>query len=66
MKGENNMGRIIFETRSVCWWTGKQEEGLLGVQSHHYTHLDVVVEVIEVQSSVFFEFCLDQEFIEVW
>ena len=27
------------------------------------THIDVVVEVIEVQSSVAFELCLDEEFI---
>ena len=30
------------------------------------THLDVVVEVIEVQSRVTFEFCLDEEFKEFW
>ena len=30
------------------------------------THLDVVVEVIEVQSSGAFEFCCDEEFIEFW
>ena len=28
------------------------------------THLGVVVEVLEVQSSLSFEFCLDEEFIE--
>ena len=30
------------------------------------TYIDVVVEVIEVQSSVSFEFFLDEEFIEFW
>ena len=30
------------------------------------THIDVVVEVLEVQSSVSFEFCLDEYFIESW
>ena len=30
------------------------------------TYLYVVVEVLEVQSSVAFEFCLDEEFIEFW
>ena len=30
------------------------------------THIDVVVEVIKVQSSVSFEFCLDEEFIKSW
>ena len=27
------------------------------------THIDVVVEVLEVQSSVSFELCIDEEFI---
>ena len=31
-----------------------------------YTHLDVVVEVLEVQSRVIFELCLDEELIEFW
>ena len=31
-----------------------------------YTHIDVVVEVFEVHSSVKFEFYLDEEFIESW
>ena len=30
------------------------------------THLDVVLEIIEVQSSVSFNFGLDEEFIEFW
>ena len=30
------------------------------------THIDVVVEVFEFQSSVTFEFCLDEEFVEFW
>ena len=30
------------------------------------THLDVVVEVLEIQSSVDFEFCIDEDFIEFW
>ena len=30
------------------------------------THLDVVKEVLEIQSSVSFEFCLDEELIEFW
>ena len=29
-------------------------------------HLDVVIEVLEIQSSVSFEFCLNEEFIEFW
>ena len=30
------------------------------------THLDVAVEFLKVHSSVSFELCLDQEFIEYW
>ena len=30
------------------------------------THLDVVKEVLEIQSSVSFELCLDEELIELW
>ena len=29
-------------------------------------HIDVVIEVLEIQSSVTFEFCLDEELIESW
>ena len=38
------------------------------LESIHFieTHLDVVVGVIKVQSSVSFEICLDEEFIEFW
>ena len=35
--------------------------------SHHIeTHLDVFVEFLEVQISDYFEFYLDEEFIEFW
>ena len=30
------------------------------------THIDVVKEVLEIQSSVSFEFCPDEELIEFW
>ena len=34
---------------------------------HHIeAHIDVVIEVIEIQISVYFEFCLDEELIEFW
>ena len=29
-------------------------------------HLDIVIEVLEIQSSVSFELCLDEELIESW
>ena len=35
--------------------------------SHHIeTNIDVVLEVLEVQSSVAFEFCFDEYFKEFW
>ena len=35
--------------------------------THHIeTHIDVVIEVLDIQSSVSFEFCLDEELIEFW
>ena len=39
---------------------------LLGSSHCIDTHLDVVVKVIEVQIRVYFELCLDEEFIEFW
>ena len=40
---------------------------VLSESSHHIdTHLDVVKEVIDIQSSVSFEFCLDEELIKFW
>ena len=30
-KGDNDLGKIILETKSVYWRTGKKEEGLIGV-----------------------------------
>ena len=40
---------------------------VLSDSSHRIeTHLDVVIEVLEIQSSVSFEFCLDEELIEFW
>ena len=39
----------------------------LSESSHRIeTHLDVVKEVLEIQRSVSFEFCLDVELIEFW
>ena len=40
---------------------------VLSDSSHRIgTHLDVVKEIIEIQISVSFEFCLDEELIEFW
>ena len=44
--------------------TGK--EVLLESSHHIKAYLDMVIEVLEIQSSVSFEFCLDEEIIEFW
>ena len=47
----------------IFLWTGKVFlDSIHGIK----THLDLVVEVIEVQISVAFGFCLDEEFIELF
>ena len=43
------------------------KKNFLSDSSHSiYTHLDVVVEVIEFNISVAFDFCIDEELIEFW
>ena len=59
-KDENNMSQIICENHSVLLWKGMQEGGLLRV-TFLYGYRN-----IEVKSSLPFEFCLDEEFIEFW
>ena len=40
---------------------------VLSESSHRIdTHLDLVVEVLEIQSSVSFEFCIYEELVEFW
>ena len=43
------------------FWTGEQEEGFLESSHLIETHIDVVVEVLEIQSSFSFEFYLDED-----
>ena len=42
----------------------RRKKFLLETSQPIETHLDVVAKVLEVQSSVYFEFCLDEEFTE--
>ena len=57
----------IFFKPSVSFDGLASRKKLLSGSSHCIeTHLDVVVEVIEVQSSVDFELCIDEYFIEFW
>ena len=63
MEVENDLGRSIIENHGVFCCSGMQKEGLIGVQS---TYLDIYLcglEVIDVNISVFFDFCIDEEFI---
>ena len=69
----SRIGRVITIWDEVLFKTRVSFDGLLTRKkvlsefSHLIdTHLDVVVEVIETQISVSFEFCLDEEFIEFW
>ena len=64
------IGRVITIWDKVLFKLRVSFDGLLirkkvFLESNHRikTHLDVVVEVLEVQISVAFEFCLDEEFI---
>ena len=42
------------------------KEVLLESSHRIEAHLDIVIEVLEIQSSVSFELCLDEELIEFW
>ena len=67
------IGRLIVIWDEVFFKLRVSFDGLvikkevLSESSHRIeTHIDVVKEVIEIQSSVYFEFCLDEELIEYW
>ena len=67
------IGRVITIWDGVLFKLRLSFDGLLTrrqvlFESSHCidTHIDVVVEVIEIQSSVSFEFCLDDYLIEFW
>ena len=67
------IGRVITVWDEVFFKLRMSLYGLLiskkvfSVSSHLIeTHIDVVVEVLEVQSSVAFELCLNEVFIEFW
>ena len=65
-KGYRDLGQSIIQTQSVFGGLVIRRE-VLSESSHRIeTHLDVVKEIIEIQSSVSFELCLDEELIEFW
>ena len=59
-------GKLFFKIRVYFYGLVSRKE-VLSESSHQIdTHLDVVVEFLEVQSSVTFEFCNGEDFIEFW
>ena len=55
---------ILFKFR-VSFDGLVSKKKVLSAFSHNIeTHIDLVLEVLEVQSSVAFEFCFDEDFIE--
>ena len=65
--------RVITILDEVFWKLRVSFDGVVTKKNvfsefsnHIETHLDVVVEVLKVQRSVYFEFCLDEDFTESW
>ena len=57
----------LFFTLRVCFDGLVSRKKVLSESSRNIeTHPDLVVEVIEIQISVVFELCLDEEFVEFW
>ena len=67
------VGRLIATWDKVFFKLGVSFDGLV-IRKEVFSeyihrierHLDVVKEVLEIQSSVSFEFCLDEDLIEFW
>ena len=57
---------VFFKLRVSFYGLVSSNKVLSEYMNRIETHIYVVVEVLEVHSSVFFEFFLDEEFIEFW
>ena len=57
---------VLFKFRLYFYGMVRRKKVFLESSHRIDTHNDVVVEVLEVQSSVIFTFCLDEDFIEFW
>ena len=57
---------VLFKLRVSLDGMVTRKEVFLESSHRIESHLDVVVEVVEIQRSVSFEFCLDEELIEFW
>ena len=62
-KGERDLGKKVLQTQSVFHLLVSRKKILLEYRHRIKTDVDVVLEVLEVQINVVFEFCLDEEFI---
>ena len=60
------IGKVITIWEKIFFKTRVSFDGLVISSNHIETHPDVVAEILEVQRSVAFEFCLDEDFIELW
>ena len=61
-----NLFELFYKIRVYFYRLVTSKEVL--TESSHIIdkHLDVVVEVLEIQSSVIFKLCLDEELIKFW
>ena len=57
---------VFFKLRVSFDGMLTREEVLLEYSHRIETHIGVVVEVFEIQSSVYFQFCLDEDLLEFW
>ena len=57
---------VLFKLRVSLDGMVTRKEVFLESSHRIESHLDVVVEVVDIQRSVSFEFCLDEELIEFW
>ena len=65
-KGDNDLVRSVFQNKSVFYGLLSRNNVFLGSSHRIETHLDVVVEVLEVQRSLVFELFIDEDIIEFW
>ena len=57
---------VFFKLRVSFGVLVTMKEVFLEYIHHIEAHLDVVIEVLDMQRSVSFEFCLDGELVEFW
>ena len=58
--------KVFYKLRVSVYRPVNRKKVFLKSSPRIETHIDVVVEVLRVQSSVYFEFYVDEEFVEYW